>query len=101
MTEYNRNHESHEAFEMEKFFEQQLERFENKFSFFNRMITLAIASVSLIAALAWDEALKQIFDHLFGGRETISSALAYAVVVTILAAIISVTLGRGWFKKNE
>lgn len=90
-----------EKFQMEKFFEKQLELFENRFSLMNRILTLVIASVSLIAALAWDDALKIVFDHIFGGRETIGAALSYAIVITVLAAIISITLGRGWFKDHE
>jgi len=91
--------EKFEISEMEKF----LERHELKHihhDVLERTITLVIAALGLIAALAWDEALRHLFEELFGGKGTLFEEISYALVVTILAALISVRLGR-LFQKSK
>lgn len=68
---------------------------------FERIITLIIAALGLIAALAWDEALRHIFENLFGGKGTLLEEILYAVVITVLAAFISVRLGKLFSKRKE
>ncbi len=79
--------------ELEKFLEKhELRRVRADVT--ERVVTLVIAALGLIAALAWDETLKELFDELFGGRETLWGKFSYAVLITIIAAFISVQLGK-------
>jgi hypothetical protein len=79
--------------EFEKFMEKhELRRVRTDVT--ERIVTLVIAALGLIAALAWDETLKSLFDELFGGRDTLMGKLSYAVLITVIAAFISVQLGK-------
>ena len=89
-----------EISEMEKFLEKHELRHIHS-DVFERIITLVIAALGLIAALAWDEALHHIFEKLFGGKETLLGEISYAVVITVLAALISVRLGKLFSKRIE
>ncbi len=66
-----------------------------------RVVTLIIASLSLIAALAWDTALKHLFENWFGAAGTLSEEMFYAVIITALAVIISIVLGKLFVKRKK
>jgi len=89
-----------EISEIEKFLEKH-ELHNVPSSVLERIITLIIAALGLIAALAWDEALRHIFEKLFGGRGTLFEKISYAVAVTVLAAFISIKLGKLFSKHKE
>ena len=89
-----------EVSEIEKFMEKY-ELHHLHFDVIGRVITLIIASLSLIAALAWDTALKHLFENLFGATGTLAEEMSYAIVVTILAVIISVSLGKLFVKRKD
>jgi hypothetical protein len=57
------------------------------------MIALASASLGLVAALAWNEAIKATLQML-GLGESLAGLYTYAVVATILAVAVLVWLGR-------
>jgi hypothetical protein len=57
------------------------------------MIALASASLGLVAALAWNEAIKATL-ALFGMGEDLAGLYSYAVVATVLAIIVLAVLGR-------
>lgn len=69
--------------------------------FFGRIVTIVIAGLGLITALAWDEALKDIFLEFFGNLSTLNQKLGYAIFVTILSVVISIVIGRIFLKKNR
>ena len=92
--------EKFEISEMEKFLEKHELRHIHS-DVFERIITLIIAALGLIAALAWDEALRHIFENLFGGKGTLLEEISYAVVITTLAAFISVRLGKLFSKRKR
>lgn len=58
------------------------------------MITLASASLGLVAALAWNEAIKATIHKYFGAGENLSALYTYAILATALAVIVLVTLAR-------
>ena len=91
--------EKFEISEMEKFLESHELRHVHS-DVFERIITLVIAALGLIAALAWDEALGHIFETLFGDEETLLGEISYAVVITTIAALISVRLGKLFIKRK-
>jgi len=66
-----------------------------KIEILEKISTLATAAFGLVAALAWNDAIKAIFDQLFpkpGGNLLVS--IGYAAVVTVLVIIVTIQLGR-------
>ena len=57
------------------------------------MISLASASLGLVAALAWNEAIKATLAKLGLGEE-LSGLYAYAIIATVVAVVVLVMLGR-------
>jgi len=58
------------------------------------MITLASASLGLVAALAWNEAIKAIIKEVLQTGESITGLLTYAILATIIAVVVVMLLGR-------
>jgi ABC-type multidrug transport system fused ATPase/permease subunit len=59
-----------------------------------KIAALITAAFGLIAALAWNEAIQEIFRLVFGDQSGIWAMLFYAVVVTIIAVVITIWIGR-------
>jgi hypothetical protein len=57
------------------------------------MIALASASLGLVAALAWNEAIKATLLALHLG-DSLASLYAYAIIATLVAVIVLVFLGK-------
>ncbi|NND87414.1 MAG: hypothetical protein HKM23_08885 [Nitrosopumilus sp.] len=68
----------------------------------DKISALVTAAFGLVAALAWNEAIKAIFKEIFGTADAIVPMLIYAVVVTITAVIASILVARqlGLMKKK-
>ncbi len=62
-------------------------------AFIQTMIALASASLGLVAALAWNEAIKATLAKI-GLGDDLSGKYAYAIVATALAVIVLSLLGR-------
>ena len=64
----------------------------------HQMLNLATSSFGLVAALAWNEVIKegveQYIKPLIGGASGLVSLIIYAVIVTILAVVITLNLAR-------
>jgi len=56
--------------------------------------TLMTTAFGLIAALAWNEAIKAIIIQFFGKGSGITGLLIYAVLITIIAVIATIIIGR-------
>ena len=56
--------------------------------------SLLTAAFGLIAALAWNSAIQKIFSLVFGTEGGLYAMLAYAALVTIIAVIVTIFLGR-------
>lgn len=63
-------------------------------SFLQTMITLASASLGLVAALAWNEAIKAAMTMLFGDHKSLPGLFGYAIMATVIAVLTVVLLGR-------
>lgn len=63
-------------------------------SFLQTMITLASASLGLVAALAWNDAIKAAMVSLFGEHKTTGGLFVYAILATALAVVTVVLLAR-------
>jgi len=59
-----------------------------------KVAALLTAAFGLVAALAWNDTIKAIFAHFFGSAETIGPMLIYAVLVTIIAVIVTIQIGK-------
>jgi Family of unknown function (DUF5654) len=57
------------------------------------MISLASASLGLVAALAWNEAIKATLAKL-GLGEDLAGLYSYAILATVVAVVILAQLGR-------
>ncbi len=57
------------------------------------MIALASASFGLVAALAWNEAIKATLSKL-GLGDSLAGLYSYAILATVLAVIVLVWLGK-------
>lgn len=58
------------------------------------MIALASAALGLVAALAWNDAIKETIRLYMGGDESLASKYTYAILATILAVVVILTLAR-------
>lgn len=58
------------------------------------MIALSSAALGLVAALAWNDAIKETIKQLFGGDDSLSSKYIYAVFATVLAVVVVLMLAR-------
>ena len=57
------------------------------------MISLASASLGLVAALAWNEAIKALLAQMHLG-DCLGGLFIYAVAATVLAVVVLVLLGK-------
>jgi hypothetical protein len=65
----------------------------NHRAFIQTMIALASAAFGLVAALAWNEAIKATLAYLNLG-DSLVGLYAYAVLATVLAIFVLVWLGK-------
>lgn len=59
-----------------------------------KMTDLATAGFGLVAALAWNEAIKSLFATLFPTAGNIIAQFVYAVIITVIVVIITLKLGK-------
>lgn len=58
-------------------------------------ITYIVASLSLVAGLAWNEAIKQSIEYLFPlTQNTLLIKFLYAAIITVIVVIFTVYLTR-------
>lgn len=59
-----------------------------------KVAALVTAAFGLIAALAWNTAITEIFRIIFGDQSGVLAMIFYAVVVTIIAVVVTILVGR-------
>lgn len=62
-------------------------------AFIQTMIALASASLGLVAALAWNEAIKATLAQM-GLGDDLAGLYTYAILATVIAVIVLGILGR-------
>ena len=62
--------------------------------FIQTMITLASASLGLVSALAWNEAIKTTIKQYFGTEENLAGLYTYAILATVIAIVVLTVLSR-------
>ena len=60
----------------------------------DKMSALITAAFGLVAALAWNDAIKAIFKEVFGTPDQLAAQLSYAILVTVIAVIATIWIGR-------
>ena len=74
---------------------QEEEKKSLKVEILEQMGTLATSGFGLVAALAWNDAIKALFSKIFPKPgDNIFAMIAYAAVITVLVVLITVQLGR-------
>ncbi|MFL6474782.1 MAG: DUF5654 family protein [Nitrososphaera sp.] len=59
-----------------------------------KISALITAAFGLVAALAWNSAIQEIFRLVFGNQSGVWAMIFYAVVVTVIAIIATILIGR-------
>jgi len=59
-----------------------------------KIAALITAAFGLIAALAWNTAIQEIFRLIFGDQSGVLAMIFYAVIVTIIAVVVTIWIGR-------
>jgi len=65
----------------------------------DKIATLITAAFGLVAALAWNEAIKAVFKEIFG--TAVGPMLIYAIIVTTSAVILTIVVARAASKANK
>jgi len=59
-----------------------------------QMLTLLIGGLGLVAALAWNDAVRSLFTKLFPQNEALAYKFGYAILVTAIVVFLSIRLRR-------
>lgn len=73
---------------------------EVKREFKEKTITLILGGFGLVAALAWNEAIKSLFETLFKKSNELIGKFIYAIIVTVIVVIVSMRLKKIAEKKE-
>ena len=60
----------------------------------DKLAALITAAFGLVAALAWNGAIRAIFERIFGEADNIAALVTYAVVVTVIAVFAVILIAR-------
>lgn len=58
------------------------------------MITLASAALGLVAALAWNDAIKAAMKELLGEDDSLAGVFTYAIIATAIAVLVVLVLSK-------
>jgi len=59
-----------------------------------KLAALITVAFGLVAALAWNDTIKVIFNRVFGTPDNVIPMLIYAMVVTIIAVVATLIIGK-------
>ena len=65
-----------------------------KLEVMDKLAALITAAFGLVAALAWNGAIRAIFTHFFGEGDNITAMVLYAVIVTLIAVFATIWIAR-------
>lgn len=74
---------------------------ETKKAFEERTITLILGGFSLVAALAWNEAIKSLFATFLQPKGELFGKFIYAIIITLIVVIVSLRLQRIGERNNK
>jgi hypothetical protein len=58
------------------------------------MITLASAALGLVAALAWNDAIKSAMKAALGEDDSLAGLFTYAILATIIGVVVLLVLAK-------
>ena len=58
------------------------------------IITLVTTAFGLVAGLAWNDAIQKLIESVMGAGDALTGLFIYAIVVTIIAVIVTILLAR-------
>lgn len=58
------------------------------------MLTLSTTAFAFVAGLAWNEAIQKLIEEFYTAGGAVTGLLIYAVIVTIVAVVVTVLLAR-------
>ena len=67
----------------------------------DKIAALVTAAFGLVAALAWNDAIKAVFKEIFGKADAVGPMLIYAIIVTIIAVLLTVTVANAASKAKS
>ncbi|MCL2031855.1 MAG: DUF5654 family protein [Methanomassiliicoccaceae archaeon] len=67
---------------------------ETKLQFVTTFSALITAAFGLVAALAWNEAIKEAVKQVFGENSGLWALFIYAILVTVMAVIMTIWIAR-------
>jgi hypothetical protein len=67
----------------------------------DKLAALVTAAFGLVAALAWNGAIQAIFKKVFGTSEGVGPMLVYAIVVTLIAVLATIWIGKAAGKAKK
>jgi len=73
---------------------EKQEQLSLKIEFLEQAQTLMTAGFGLVAALAWNTAIQDLFKMLFPDQNSLVAKFLYAIFVTILIIIVTRRLGK-------
>ncbi len=59
-----------------------------------RALTYIMAAFGLVAALAWNEAIKEFLNQYFESDSNILSKFIYAIVITFIAVLVTLAISK-------
>lgn len=60
----------------------------------DKLSSLSTAAFGLVAALAWNGAIRAAFDYYYATGEGLGALFAYAIIVTLVAVIVTLVIAR-------
>ena len=67
----------------------------------DKFAALVTAAFGLVAALAWNDAIKAVFKEVFGTADAVGPMLIYAIIITIVSVILTLTVARAASKAKS
>lgn len=58
------------------------------------IITLVTTAFGLVAGLAWNDAIQKLIESVMGPGDALTGLFTYAVIVTIIAVVVTIILAR-------
>ncbi|MDP1629730.1 MAG: DUF5654 family protein [bacterium] len=59
-----------------------------------KLSILVTSAFGLVAALAWNSAIQEIFRRFFGEASNMIAMVAYAFFVTVIAVVATIWIGK-------
>jgi len=60
----------------------------------DKMTDLATAGFGLVAALAWNDAIRSLFSIIFPQAGNVIAQFVYAIILTVIIVFITIKLGK-------